>query len=417
MKKMLILLLAFVLAACGEFRVEGQFIAPTATLLPTATPEPEPSPTLTPMPLPTVTPQPLPSPTPMARLLPAPLYFINAKDNQIWRMEVDGAALTQITHELAPVVSLDVSPVDGGLVYVSNNTLIRAASDGTNRVVLVDGGWVDPQDPGARFTKQLLNPRWRPTGEEIVFGQAGVNVIAADGAGGPHQMLASSPYPAAGAAPTNEAFYEPVSYSPDGRWLLVSKAFYPEGGEYLLLLLNTGAAPIPLRSSMSPACCQLAWVGQTLYLANHQLGMFEVGLWRAEVPSGEFVPVVSNNLGTPAQPAPADQLVHFVAFPFGSQEQVFAFAASRPNTAEIFQTQTLLTLSRVAPDGRLTPLRGDGFIIGEALGAPDASGAVIMDINAHPNQYPPIGELRWLSASHTPAVDLQVQGSQMRWGK
>jgi hypothetical protein len=85
----------------------------------------------------------------------------------------------------------------------------------------------------------------------------------------------------------------------------------------------------------------------------------------------------------------------------------------------VYNTQTLLTLTRINADNTLTPLRQDSYLVSDALVAPDASGAVIADGNSLPAETP----LRWLAADGRAAVNLPIvldlnQGNnQMRWGK
>ncbi|MBF8284663.1 MAG: hypothetical protein HW378_3578, partial [Anaerolineales bacterium] len=51
-------------------------------------------------------------------------------------------------------------------------------------------------------------------------------------------------------------------------------------------------------------------------------------------------------------------------------------------------------------------------------GATDGSGAAIVDIQDwQPSGPYPWGKLRWLGSDNSPAVDLQAEGSHLRWGK
>ena len=91
--------------------------------------------------------------------LPAPLYFIlpsggvDALVNQIWRMERDGFALTQISNEEHGVGDRFDVAADGRLAYVSNNSLIITDASGGNRKVIIAGAApVPPQDQGAWFS-------------------------------------------------------------------------------------------------------------------------------------------------------------------------------------------------------------------------------------------------------------------------
>ncbi|HLE26786.1 MAG TPA: hypothetical protein VI793_01625 [Anaerolineales bacterium] len=52
------------------------------------------------------------------------------------------------------------------------------------------------------------------------------------------------------------------------------------------------------------------------------------------------------------------------------------------------------------------------------VGAPDGSGAAIVDIKDWQFGGPqPLSRLRWLASDDRPAVDLQEAGHHLRWGK
>ena len=76
-------------------------------------------------------------------LLPHPLYYLNndsAGFLQVYRLEMNGETVEQITFEPSNVNTYDVSPVDGSVAFISNNQLLLVNVDGSNRRILVDGG-------------------------------------------------------------------------------------------------------------------------------------------------------------------------------------------------------------------------------------------------------------------------------------
>lgn len=112
----------------------------------------------------------------------------------------------------------------------------------------------------------------------------------------------------------------------------------------------------------------------------------------------------------------------FVAISSGLLEQSdggllgFVASSATPFPSEPDSPQPRFTLSRIGPDGQLTPLRGDSQVLwGPALWAADGSGAVIpSDRDAEPRQV-----LAWVPADGQPVVELvtgELFGSP-RWGR
>jgi len=356
--------------------------------------------------------------------LPASLYFISTRNNQIWRLERDGVTATQITREAFDIDSFDMSPVDGALVYVSNNALVRADANGESRVVLVDSPKVEATDYQAQWERQIRNPRWRPNGQEIWFGQGGLNMITADGADGPHNIVPASPYPVdlstrPNPAPVN---YWPSSFSPNGSFLLAFKHYYPEGFSHVLVRLNSGAPPLELTTDLGPSCCDTAWSedSQTIYLGSHSAnahGLDFVGLWKASVDDGVYRPLVRGYTGDTSQPPAAGATYISINYPFEVNGQLYAFANIRPATDEEMMQPDTLGLARVAQDGTVTLIGSEKFPTLETLGARDGSGAVLVDITEWTFSGPnPFGRLRWLPIDGSPAVDLVETGWHLRWG-
>lgn len=113
------------------------------------------------------TPKPVDEPS---GLLPHPMYFLNndgAGLAQVYRLDKDGRTVTQLTFEPANVDDYDISPVDGSIVFVSNNQLLTVNADGSNRSMIVDGGARDENNP---FLTNITNPLWSPNGQTIAYG-------------------------------------------------------------------------------------------------------------------------------------------------------------------------------------------------------------------------------------------------------
>lgn len=377
-----------------------------------ATPAPPPPPLPTETAVPASTPIPTLAPTSETPpVLPAPLYFISASDQQIWRVSRDGVTLTRITNEPAPITAYDVSPVDGALAYVSGNSLFRADADGGNVVLLVDGPEIGSED--GSINRTVTNPLWSPDGARIAYGLNGANIIPAGG-GEPQVIQQSSPYPDlnSGTRPTEPViFYWPTSWSPDGTRLLLNFGYFPEGGGLAVKTLADGAL-VEVTTPESFACCYPTWSadGQSIYFANDSPGMIGPGLWQAPADSGvaaTLIPgVVENTLNLSGH---ARQL---------ADGQLYFFYATQPFDPTLPpQWPPQLVMHRASADGAgLTALRTDISQPGEVLWAEDGSGAVILQLSPD-TFYPFHGPLVWLDAADNPAVTLPVDGSTMRWGK
>ena len=119
-----------------------------------------------------------------------------------------------------------------------------------------------------------------------------------------------------------------------------------------------------------------------------------------------------------SQPLSPDQSLNSVNYAFEANDELFAFASIRPATEEAMRSPDVLSLAKITPDGQINLLRTDSYLISEGLGATDGSGAIIVDIQDwQPSGPYPWGKLRWLGSDNSPAVDLQAEGSHLRWGK
>jgi hypothetical protein len=404
MKKHLWLLpLALMLAACGGLGTGASATPPTVATATPATVQPA---ATTPAPTATATPG----------VLPAPLYYLNSADSQIWRIERDGVTKTQITRESTPVTGFDVSRADGALAYVVDNDLVRADANGQSRTVLAEAEPFDPNAEGG-INRALTNPLWSPDGAWIAYGLNGVNMIPAAG-GAPSILKQSSPYPDLNTNPSRESltstrFYRPIAWSPDGSRVLAWAAMFMEGSEYVVIPVDGS----PLVTLQGQSCCQAVWSadGASIYVAQDSLGMFQPGLWRVGASTGEATPLVA----APEGEIPAElALIGFVWQ--AGDGQLYNFRGVQPTNVDTVGMPQLLIMTRSAADGvtGAVPLRADGHIIREALWAEDASGAVIVDATTQPaGQYSPAGPLLWLRADGRPAIDLTAQGSVLRWGK
>jgi hypothetical protein len=354
-----------------------------------------------------------PAPTEPAAegLLPAPLYFISAADSQIWRVERDGTTLTQVTREATPVTYFDVSPATGAIVYVTDNVLVQALGDGSQRLPLVVGPEADGED---RIMEEIRSPRWSPDGQQIAYALAGINLLRPGGGpeNAPHVILPSDPFPdqSAGRPETMPRFFIEGRWSPDASRMLVQIVNYPEGGTWAVLNL----ADLALTELSLPeggiVCCNPAWSAdsQFVYFSNDSVGLTRAGLWRVPAATGQVETLIQGEAGNDtfymvshAAPLADGSLYYFLnvhqGFPDGAMLQ-----------------KTMHRADAAAGNG--TPLRGDTQRFGEALWAPDASGAAIMPVEERP-QWPFHGPLQWVPTDGSPVVALPGDGSALAWGQ
>jgi Tol biopolymer transport system component len=349
-------------------------------------------------------------------VLPAPLYFIRHND-QIWRMETDATTLTQITHEEAPVTNFDVSPVDGALVYVSDNDLIRTDAFAEDRTVLVDGlDMPSPEnaDTGEGYLQKLngeiRSPRWSPDAEQIAFAMGGIHVVSSQG--GETQLLLPNSLSEVEGDPMiaflGSISYLPEAWSPDGSRLVVQVLMPPEqGGLAILTLADNALISITNEEYDALTCCFPSWSADSSYvyyaIPNQ---FFTPGLWRADAQTGESVTLI--------QGITDDGTYNLVSYPRElSDGKLYHFltVTDQPDTNDIMP----LTMHRSAPDGVTDreALRSDSYKMGQALWAGDGSGAVI-EVYVPSVDIPP---LYWLAADDSPAVSLDISGTNLHWGQ
>jgi hypothetical protein len=404
----LVLLIA-ALAACVP-ALPPSSAGPNVNTVPAQTPTP--LPIVSTIPALTETPQ----PTPMQpAVLPAPLYYLapSGATSQIWRIETNGATRTQITQEAAGVSDFDVSTRDGSLTYVSGNALITTNGLGKNRSVLVQGPQLAPERDESYYTSEITKPRWSPDGSRIAYGMNGINLIDAGG-GTPIAVRPNDPIPGPNDPVTQTAtLYWPYNWSPDGSRMLIEIGYYRGEGSLGVLNLADNSAQ-SLSSPQGYVCCAPAWASdnQTIFYANPTDGIVSPGLWRTDVTTGEGETLI-NGIAKDAVLSVSN------AFPTADDQLYYFYAVTK--APRDLSAAVLLSMYRSQNDGVTdqTQLRTDGYVIGEALWAADASGAVIVDTTAAPESgvYPPQGALLYLKADGSPAVQLTENGRLLRWGK
>jgi hypothetical protein len=390
------------LAACNKTGTP----APTQPAQPTAAPV---QPTAAP-----VVPTTAPTQAPVPGVLPHSLYYIGPSTtvNQIWRLNIDGTTQAQITHEPAEVTNFDVSPVDGSIVLISANKLIKVDANGSNRTELFSGPAINPPPGTDQLNTQVSNVRWKPDGSQIAFGLNGVNLMAANG-GAPIVVQASDPIPTTPNPNVAPKFYWPIAWSPDGSRILMSIAFYPEGGSLAVKTIG-GGAPTMLNNPEGWPCCNPNWSldGGSVFLSNDYPGLISAGLWNINATTGQGTTLIAGSdaagttftLVSHAQQLSDQRLYYFMA-------QANAFPDKQPAVS--------MTSSAVDGNTDRKQLRVDSYVVGEALWDPHHSGAVIKDLTGQPLDYTGSAatQLVWLNMNNTVPVKLPGYGYNLRWGK
>ncbi len=393
------------LCACGSVDVAEETPTPPAPTAASAAPSATPSAVV----LPSATPAPVePSATlDSTALLPAPLYVLSNQSGsyQVWRLGRDGTTVEQITDEPESVQSYSVSPVDGAVVYVSDNMLLLVDAHGEQRTVLFAPPTVDAtsSDSGALYKTTLLDPVWSPDGLTIAVRYGGLALVPRSG-GEPTLIWPDLPETRSDVVdffPLRE-LYGPVEWSPDGQRMLMAVNYMPEGGTLAVFDFSTTSV-ITLTSPDGMVCCDAHWTadGTAILYANSGFGMVPPGLWRADARTGS-----SKRLVPVAEAGPWT----LVAAPLQRSDGAVLALVQQTDSEAVAagEMPRALKLSRIAVDGSIQPLSDEEFDVVWATWLPDRSGMVAQDFT----ESAPLWLLRWESTT----VELPLTGYHPLWG-
>ncbi len=347
--------------------------APTATGAPSATASPTPTATATQAPPPP--------------LLPAPAYFLSDQGGvqQIWRIEMNAGFAHPVTSQPAGIDSYDINPVDGRLVFVSNNDLYVAKADGSGAQMIIDGETLVDPTFQPEFDLRLTDPVWSPDGGAIAFARNGLNVITLPSMY-VQNLLTNVPFDQN--AMGNRRFYSPLFWSPDGAYLAVLIGYY-EGAEMGII----PAAGGQMMDAGLPTCCATRGPNDASFFVGALNGMDTGGLWQ-----------VQWNTGRSAQlsPVPAEtQYPPIYGYPqLGDDGKLYMLFGSE-TVPQIVRTDPLdLTNKEVL--GQLT------YMPGPLLWAPDGSLMIL------PCEKP--GEPLQLWQPGQEPAPLEMPGTNLKWG-
>ncbi len=351
----------------------------------------------------TPTPPPLPD-----FILPAPIYFL--REGQIWRLACSGQTAHQITHEATAVESFDVSPADGSLVYVTDNTLIHTTARGEDRQVLLSGPTLPPiedeltaRNDRAHIIGAIATPVWSPDGKRIAYIQNGLNALTI--ATREVESLHSNDSIPEQAEPSDRLVLSSViSWSPDGQHLLITLYHYPLRSIYdqKAALKTLDDYLITLGDGFG---CTFGWSqdSQTFYRGNASLGgsgaLSRCGIDGRCAYIGQDVPA---------------RTAFFYAYPHvAGPDRLYVFMGMSRSPVAVPEA---FKLYRVQPDGYgTTALRTDEQVTRTALWADDGRGVLIVTAAAFGEV--PADTLVWLPADDSPAIPLPVTGAQtLHWG-
>lgn len=349
------------------------------------------------------------TPTP-SLLLPHSLYFLApdaAAHAQIFRLERDGTTLKQITAEPADVEFFDVNKNDGRVVYISNNQMLLINADGSGRMMLLDGGVKDINNP---FLNSIQSAVWSPNGETIAYGYGGLNLYAI-ATGVSNRVLQNQIREVDAQFKFPEELYWPDHFSPDGTKLAITLGYY-EGASMAIYYPASNSLVRLTGDEGALICCgEEVWTadGSALYAANPSMGMFTSGLWKIDAASGQVTTLIPGDAG--------NNILNFADNPFPAPDgQLYYFFASRPFSNE-FGGREALQLVRAAADGVTgrTVLRSDIFDkMNESLWSPDASFVII--VSATNDQMWQGGQVEIVYMDNRPRVTLVPFAKSLKWG-
>lgn len=343
-------------------------------------------------------------------LLPHSLYFLSDLPDglfQVWRMAADGQTLEQITDEANGVSDFDVFQDDGRVVYISANRLYLINSDGSGRTLLVDGGEIDEESSSYHYTGKLSGVSWAGHGRVIAYGLNGIHLYFINEESDFYVAQNDVEQDAEGVL-TPVALYQPISWSPDGNFLLVEIEAL-EGGT--LGVYSMQSNEIVRLGGDSLVCCQPVWTtdSSAVLVASDLFGASPAGLWRYDALTGGEIELVHHTS--------EDDTLNFVNWPLqlsdGSLRYFYtnmaAFPANEP---------PLLMVSSDADgvSGRAL-IRSEHWVNYEVLWAEDGSLALaVQPATGVQAAWPRTGPIVIIPASGDPVIPLAANGYSLRWG-
>ena len=359
--------------------------------------------------------------TPVPGLLPNSIYFLNDMGtgaSQVWKLSRDGATLTQITFEAAPVTDFAVSAVSGALAYITNNRLYYAESANGKNTLLVDGGEISGTKlatENGSSSQDISSPRWSPNGKSLAYGYGGINIFQ-PGNGKTTRLLPNGFLQAwDGSGNKIQAVYSPYAWSPNNSLLAIVIDLEGKDSTLGVFSLANGSLALLHQPSASPpddlVCCQASWSqdNKHLYVANFYVSLPRpVGLWLYDVESGAGAILIPSN--------EKDGSHNYVGWPIQLNNGNLAFWFT--NTLDRLETEAPMKLVSTGQDAvsNRTALRPDAILPEEVLWSEQAKLAVI--VQAAPGAAPRKtgGPAVLINFNESPAQPLISSGYRLQWG-
>jgi Tol biopolymer transport system component len=411
---MLVLFATLAVACTGDTQAPTSTAAeadPQAAAIPTDAPTPQPEPTAQPTAAEALPPPPTDD---APAVLPAPLYYIDEGDGQLYRLERDGSSRVQVTYEPDPVDEFAVGTER--VAYVTNNTLYLVDLFGAGRTAIAEGA-PDAED----FFERLRDLTWHPDGTRLAYYDGGLSIY--DVTSGTSELaLPSDPVPdfsdedAPTPNPDEPAVnISPIAWSPDGQRLLIQEAIYFSDGVEVTVYTPQAGALTRLSSPGGLVCCNPTWTpdGQSVIISSDSAGFLTPGMWIIDAETGEGRTLID---GTPTGDVETYTLV------FGARELADGFIYRFQTTVEGFpEEQPPLEMVRSLPDeSEALTLHPETYIPGVVTWDPAGSGVIILDLTEQYGlqgfpDFPYRGPLVWLPTDGDP-VPLGVIGGDPAWG-
>lgn len=342
-------------------------------------------------------------------MLPYPLYFLSEDDNgifQLWRLAIDGFTVTQISDEPTGISDYAISPNDGLVAFVANNQLVLINADGSDRIVLLDGGPPDESDH-FNYHKKISGLAWSPDGRILAYGQDGVvlhdiqNNISLRVVQNEVEKMDDGSW-----LPRN--LYFPHSWSPDGQRLLLDIGWMEAGTLGVWDVKNSSV----VQMGSGVVCCQTMWLpdSSAILVSSPVIGLIDSGLWRYQADSGEqsvLIPTTSD-----------DNTLNFVGWPFQLQNgDLFYFFNNMADFPEADPPLTLVHSGADGASGRMQ-IRPESWDLYEALWAPDGSKVVaVQPPMGEQDIYPRRGPIVLIDVSGSLVQPLAPSGYNLQWGR
>lgn len=350
------------------------------------------------------------APTPTEKietLLPQSLYFLSDDGgdfDQVWRMEADGSAQSQITFEPDDVVDFDVSRVDGSVVYVVNNRLFWVDASGADRRLLVDGGEIENTDE-YNYRRKIRKPLWSPDGSVVAFGQDGL-VFYQLSSGTTSNPLHNEFRTLDEGLSIPTRILTPEVWSPDGMKLLYNIGYY-EGSSVGVFNLSAAES---IEFEDGPGCCFMAWSpdSQNFLMASPYLQYTEPGLWRYDANNGMATTLIKGN--------PAAGGYNLVSYPLETVAgELFFFYAELDQIPDGNIPMRMMRSSLEEPMA-MVPMWNEAIPVYEVLWAEDGSLVLIVQPVGETLAYPYRGPVLRISFAENDSHHILVNGFNLRWG-